>query len=201
MNTIKRISIFVILLFLFFVVASAQQIPPSYGFLEVVDYKNKPVADASVRRLYRFNLDESSIGQANFLEKTNQKGLLEKGIRVDAGYYNTLFSIDKSGYHSFIDCFEMFKFLGYGWRNNKENPIKIELLKIPQTPAERKAIGKEQLKRELFLAIFKGDMALLSKSIKPMIYVEFQLRRTFLRLFTPPIWQMLKPYDFYFPRV
>ena len=46
-------QIFIIAFFVFAcsIAANSQQIPPSYGFLEVVDYKNEPVADASVKLL------------------------------------------------------------------------------------------------------------------------------------------------------
>lgn len=143
------------------------QIPlPSYGFLETVDYKNEPVADASVRYLnVTYISEEPQIGQGSLIEKTNQKGLLEKGIRVDYNDFGTAFSIDKAGFYPFINYFGLFGFLN-GIRNNRDEPIRIELLVIPKNKAERKIIGNEQAKREFFGAARRGDAALVRKFIK-----------------------------------
>lgn len=148
--------------------ANAQQIPPSYGFLEVVDYKNQPVADASVRLLNRI-FDESTINQQPVVRKTNQKGLLEKGLVIRHSDFLTPFSIDKPGFYTFIDCFGLLNFSNVGWKDNRESPVKIELLKIPENRAEKKTVGNEQQKRELFLAIYKVDTAAVRKLLKAKI--------------------------------
>jgi ankyrin repeat protein len=156
-------------IFIASIAASAQQIPPSYGFLETVDYKNQPVADASVRQLNRVISEEPLTAQGYLIGKTNQRGLLEKGIAVRGSRYGTPFSIDKEGFYPFVDCFGLFDFLGYGWRNNKDKPLRIELLIIPQTTDEKKAVGDEQRKRELFLAIYKDDAAAVGRLLKAKI--------------------------------
>lgn len=173
MRKFRRISvIFVCALSFIFIVsiaADAQQIPPSYGFLETVDYKNQPVADASVRLLNRVISEETLTAQGYLIGKTNQQGLLEKGIEVRGSRYGTPFSIDKEGFYPFIDCFGLFDFLGYGWKNNRDKPLKIELLVVPQTKNEKKAVGDEQRKRELFLAIYKDDATAVGRLLKSKV--------------------------------
>lgn len=151
------------------IIANAQQIPPSYGFLETVDDKNQPVADASVRLLNRVINQEQLSKQGHLIGKTNRQGLLENGIEVRGSSYAIPFLIDKEGFYPFVDCFGLFDFLGYGWRNNKDKPIRIELLTIPQTKDERKIVGDEQRKRELFLAIYKDDAAAVGRLLKAKI--------------------------------
>ena len=137
---------------------------PRYEFLELIDYKNEPVADASVRGLNLNNLyEEPDIEKGNFVARTNQKGLLEKGILLYSDDGEMRFSIDKPGYYPYIDYFQLFS---YWSRNYRENPLRIELLIIPRNSAEKKAIGKEQLKREFFGAARRGDAVLVRKFIK-----------------------------------
>lgn len=142
------------------------QIPmPGYKFLEVVDYKNEPVADASVRRLNLQNYyDEPDVEKGSLVAKTNQKGLLEKGVEVHYNDGEFRFSIDKIGYYPYIDYFGLFAY--WNRNSNRESPIKIELLLIPKTSAERKAIGKEQQKREFFGAARLGNAEAVRKFIK-----------------------------------
>ena len=159
-----KIFIITIFIFLFSTFTNAQEIPPSYGFVEVIDSNNKSVADASV---CRGDCDKVSANQAYLIEKTNQQGLMEKGIRLYYGdVYKTPFSIYKEGFYPFFDCYGLFKFLGYGWRNNKDKPLKIELLKIPKSKGEKKIIGNEQLKREFFWAIYNNDTETLRRLLK-----------------------------------
>ncbi len=156
-------------IFIVSIAADAQQISPSYGFLETVDDKNQPVADASVRLLNRVINEEPLTKQGYLIGNTNRQGFLEKGIEVRGGRYGMPFSIAKEGFYPFVDCFGLFDFLGYGWRNNKDKPLKIELLIIPQTKDERKTVGDEQRKRELFLAIYKDDAAAVGRLLKAKI--------------------------------
>lgn len=121
-----------------------------YRFLEVVDYADKPVADAIV------NVRASCDGGE---QRTNKKGQLEKGLPVGVGDCGTRdFTISKPGYYPFTDYFNI--------TNSSREPLKIELLIIPKTSAERKAIGKEQLKREFFAAAKTGDAATVRKFLK-----------------------------------
>lgn len=152
MRKIRQIFIFAFSVFLFSIAANAQEIGPSYGFLEVVDFKNEPVPDASV------------LGGGS-AEKTDRNGLIEKGIRIDNSL-ETSFSIEKAGFFTFTDYYGLFDFLRNRWRNNRENPIKIELLKIPENKAERKINGKQQEMREFFGAARRGDAVAVRKFIK-----------------------------------
>lgn len=166
MPKITRIFIITLFVLSLSIFANAQQIPPSYGFVEVVDSNNKPVADASV---CRDDCEKVKQNQAYLIEKTNQKGLMEKGIHLYDDAYKRPFSIYKDGYYPFFDIFRLFKFLGYGWKNNRDKPLKIELLKIPQSKNEKKLIGNEQLKREFFLSIYNKDTDSLRKLLKEKI--------------------------------
>ena len=157
----RRIQLFtvsfgtlLITIFLFSSLTSAQEIPPSYGFLEVIDYENKPVADAAVSsRLFS--------GEA----KTDEQGQLANGIPIRPFEPYSFFTIKKDGYYTFTDYFGLFNFLPYS-RDNKDKPIKIELLKIPENSAEKNAVGNEQLKREFFDAVINGDTVAVRKFIK-----------------------------------
>jgi ankyrin repeat protein len=154
---------------LFAVLAFSQialsQVPmPRYGFLELVDYKNEPVAEASVRRSSLNNYyDEPNIEKGSLLAKTNQKGLLENGFMIRSSDGEMHFSIDKTGYYPYFDYFGLF---AYSYRNYRNSLLRIELLIIPQTSAEKKAIGKQQQMREFFGAARRGDALMVRKFIK-----------------------------------
>ena len=135
--------------------SNAQELSPSYGFLEVIDYKNQPVAGASVSHL-----------NSNYSEKTDQNGRIQKGIEIRHGNPDILFSIEKTGFYTFVDYYGLFSFLSRYERTNRENPIKIELLKIPANRAEKKILGNEQQKREFFGAARSGDAFGVRKFIK-----------------------------------
>jgi uncharacterized protein len=145
-------------IFAFLQIAGAQVLRPSYGFLELVDYKNEAVADARVVPLS---------GNSSDRRQTDRKGRLENGIPHPFSAYAIFnFSIEKDGYYPFYDYFGVFQFLGEGGRSNPGEPIRIELLKIPQNRAERKAVGTEPLKREFFGAARKGEAAAVRRFIK-----------------------------------
>lgn len=167
MRKFRQIFILAFFAFAFSLAANAQVPPPRYGFLELVDYKNEPVADASVRRLNLNNFyEEPSVEKGNLIAQTNEKGLLEKGIEIRHNEGEMRFSIDKIGYYSYIDYFGLFSYSSRNYYNNRENPQKIELLIIPKTSAEKKAIGKQQEMREFFGAARRGDTVAVRKFIK-----------------------------------
>lgn len=153
MRKIRQIFIFTFSVFLLTFAANAQDIGPSYGFVEVIDFKNNPVADALV----------ASRGSS---EKTNQSGRLEKGIMIHNDSAETEFFIEKAGFFTFTDYYGLFDFLKYRWRTNRENPLIIELLKIPKNKAERKINGKQQEMRAFFGAARRGDAVQVRKFIK-----------------------------------
>lgn len=150
----SRIFIITIFIFAFSAFANAQG-AVSYRFLEVVDYANKPIADAAVK------VEGSCVASE---QKTNQQGRLEKGFPIGYGDCQTYgFNISKDGYYSFADFFGV---TGAISGSSENEPTKVELLKIPNTKAERKSIGKEQLKREFFAAARNGDILTVRKFLK-----------------------------------
>lgn len=151
MREIRLFIVAAVFILVFSASANAQG-TVSYGFLEVVDFADKPVANANVRV-------EGSCGVAGE-HKTNQRGQLSKGLPIGGGDCQTYnFTISKNGYYDFAArCFGI---IGY-----RPTRFKIELLKIPQTTAERKAIGDEQLKREFFEAAADGDDETVRKLLK-----------------------------------
>jgi ankyrin repeat protein len=137
-----------VIIFLSFAAAKAQT-AVSYQFLEVIDSNGKPVADATVETL-GFRAERSF--------KTDEKGQIEK-IEVYYGDYTTTgFAISKTGFYPFRYEFEE----GYSTRV----PLRIELLKIPQTKDERALIENEQRKREFFAAVRKADTEAVRKFLK-----------------------------------
>ncbi len=119
-----------------------------YKFLEVVDFAGKPLADATVRTA-GFDAEE---------KKTDQKGQIEGGLKIWGGDYNTTgFTVSKNGYYSFTDIFDLIR---------SARPLRLELLVIPKTPSEVKAVGDEQLKREFFAAAQNGDAVAVGKLLK-----------------------------------
>jgi ankyrin repeat protein len=162
-QTIVRFFCISIAVFAFSQIAFSQVPMPRYEFLELVDYKNEPVADASVRRLSFNSYDGLDIENGNIITKTNEKGLLEKSIEVNYNDGEMRFSIDKSGYYPYFDYFGLFD---YSNGDGRDNPLKIELLLIPKNKIERKAIGRQQEMREFFGAARRGDAVAVRKFIK-----------------------------------
>lgn len=119
----------------------------------MVDFENKPIANATI--------DSRGGGHGEF--QTNEKGELENGFQIrNLHAFVPVFSIQKAGFYSFYDYFGVFDFLAYG-QDNRDKPVTIELLKIPQNSAEKKAIGNQQSKREFFEAARKGDASAVRK--------------------------------------
>jgi ankyrin repeat protein len=155
MHKIKRLLIKIVFLsvvMLTFAMFANAQGAVSYRFLEVVDYANQPVADAAVK--VRASCDGGE-------RKTNEKGRLEKGLPIGFGDCMTYgFSVSKPGYFPFEDYFGLSNY------SSSREPMKLELLLIPTNAAERRAIGSEQNKRELFAAAKTGDAATVRKLLK-----------------------------------
>lgn len=125
--------------------ANAQQLPSSYLYLEVVDSNGKPVSGATVNSS---TVQTDEAGQAKISRD-----------RYGRKPFAPEFTIAKSGYFSFQD-------LGVLERFSRDRGAEIELLKIPQTEAERAALGDEQLKREFFGAIQNADVQTVGKLLK-----------------------------------
>ena len=136
-----------VIICLFFAVARAQT-AVSYQFLEVVDWQGNPVAEATVE----------AIGyQEQKSYKTDEKGRIEK-LPVYYGDYTTKgFTVSKAGYYPFRYEFE---------GSAAKVPLRIELLKIPRTDAERELIENEQRKREFFAAARKADVEAVRKFLR-----------------------------------
>lgn len=71
--------------------------------------------------------------------------------------FSSQFTITKPDYYSFYD---------FGDLRSGSRRIKIELLKVPTNKKERKALGNEQLKRDFFAALQRGDLEIVRKLIK-----------------------------------
>lgn len=162
----RQIFIISLLIFTFSIIANAQQIPSSYLFLEVVDSNKQPVTQAKVETPTNQHPSNDKSKQ------TDEKGLVDfrfvgfRGLPKD-------FIISKSGYYDF-DVLALFRISDYQREYSERQKFTVELLKIPQNRTEKKALGNEQLKREFFLAVIKGDVQevrklLKSKSIDPNI--------------------------------
>ena len=120
----------------------AQQMP-DYLFLQVLDSGGRPVPDATV---------EIVPDSAKVL-KTYEEGRTSFELTPN-------FKVSKNGYFPFYN-------LGIDKdRVNWRTDAKIELLKIPQTPAERRALGAEQSKREFLWAAKSGDAETLRRLLK-----------------------------------
>lgn len=80
---------------------------------------------------------------------------MDRGFPFGAGDCHTdSFNISKAGYYSFADIFGVIRTIG---SSSESEPTKVELLKIPNSKADKKIIEKEQLKREFFAAARIGD--------------------------------------------
>lgn len=152
---------------LFSTVAKAQVLTDRYAFLEleVVDSGGKPVANAAVDSSGKAVADRMA-DLTRYQESgliTNQSGRLKNGLPVivNKRFSPIGFSVFKTGYYTFVDYFEITR-----QRENWRNPIKLELLIVPKTDAERAAVGDEQIKRELFIAAKTGDAANVRKLLQ-----------------------------------
>ncbi len=121
----------------------------SYSFLEVVDFADKPLANAEIK------VRGSCVGGEHI---TDEKGQIKGGLPIGFGDCQTYdFNISKNGYFPFADIF--------GISKQFRERLKIELLLKPRTRTERIAIGNEQSKREFFAAAKAGDTLSVRKFI------------------------------------
>lgn len=158
-SVIRFCRVFVILSALFLPIAAHAQSAVNYRFLEVVDSDGKPVANAKV---------ETDMSK----QQTDENGVV-KQVPFYYGDYNTRkLTASKEGYFSYEENEAVFSdsyyFLLEGENIYYEHsaPIKIELLKIPVTAAERQFVEKEQDKRELLLASRHGDGATVRRLLQ-----------------------------------
>ena len=157
-STIGVVILAALFVFLYSTPVAAQLIVVNYKFLEttVVDTEGKPVDDAVVETIgYREKILKSL--------RTDRGGRLPEGLPVSSGDIPTFgFRVSKPGYFPYED-------LGtirgpFGLESNQ--PIKLELLTIPRTAAERVTIGDEQRKREFLLAAKIGDSLTVRKLLE-----------------------------------
>jgi hypothetical protein len=151
----RQIFIVTIFLFLCSTFANAQAMT-DYIFLEVVGSNQKPVPDAKV---------ESKLLGSQKSSQTDENGKLSL-VFFDRGKpqrSSSQFTITKPDYYPFYD-FGIF-------RNWGDRRLKIELLKIPKSKKDQKILGNEQLKRDFFSALQKGEIetvrGLLKSDISP----------------------------------
>jgi ankyrin repeat protein len=143
----------------FSLIVAAQDIP-NYLFIEAVDSNRNPIKDAKV---FLINAE---------LEAARSRQEIERGIQTDergAAYFSllhigndfsdSLFKIAKAGYFDFFD-------FGVPMRPRGQASVTVELLKIPATGGERKALGDEQTKREFLWAAKNGAAATVAKMLK-----------------------------------
>lgn len=142
--------------------AADAQAMVSYLFLEVTDANQKPVAGAKIEAPSPYETETETP-----IKETDEKG----SARFES--WNrppdpTAFRILKSGYYSF-DLFGLLRgiFNENGFYESRK--LKVELLKIPQNKAEKKALGDEQVKRDFFAAVLKGDAAQIRRLLKSKI--------------------------------
>lgn len=153
MSKVSRIfAAFVFALTFIFIASSGAdaQAMTSYLFLEVVDSNQKPVSEAQV---------ETNLHAFQKASQTDEAGkfrieFLDMGRRI----FSPLFTISKPDYFSFQDFGDL--------RGAGSREVKVELLKIPKSKNERKALGSEQLKRDFFAALQKGDIETVRKLLK-----------------------------------
>jgi Ankyrin repeats (many copies) len=135
----------------------------SYHFLEVLDTGGKPLADARVE----------SVGSGpTGIKQTDEHGIA-KDVPVYSGDFNTrAIRVSKQGYITYegADLFdrslyaELFEDMPAS--SKEEVLVKVVLLKVPVTAAERDAVEAEQRRRELLLAVKQGDVANAKKLLR-----------------------------------
>lgn len=151
---------FCVLLFLsLFPVSTNAQAMPVYLFLETVDSNQKPVAGARVDAPVSNYETQGS-------KQTDEKGAASFKYLMRLPDFSE-FKISKQGYYPF-DLFGLLRitFSSSAWIGYSDRKLTVELLKIPQNKAERKILGNEQLKRDFFWAVLKGDAAKVRKFLK-----------------------------------
>lgn len=150
----RHTLIFIILVlsicFASFIPVAGQMIPSDYRFLEVVETDGKPVVGATIETL---GYDRQVISTL----QTDPKGRTGfRGRRAD--FRKAEFRVSKPGYFSYEDLGD----IGDPFDRSRRI-IKLELLKVHGTGAERKTAEDDQRKRELFSAVKSGDSATVRK--------------------------------------
>lgn len=153
-------AVFCVLFFLYLFPSSTNaQAMPVYLFLETVDVNQKPVAGATVDAPPSPYNKESS-------KQTDEQGSARFQYLMRLPDLSE-FKISKQGYYPF-DLLGLLRgtFPANGQTGYIHRKLTVELLKIPQNKTERKALGDEQLKRDFFSAVLKGDAAKVRKFLK-----------------------------------
>lgn len=160
------VALYVLLLSL---TAVKAQIAVDYRFLEVLDADRKPVADAKIET----NVNGSS-GQ------TDENGAIRK-FPLYGGDVNTRdVKVSKSGYFTYEEKDFFAFYWGFGRKSNsygillkgesanydRSAPIKIELLKMPATSAERKTFEVKRQEQELLKALKHGGAAIVRNLLR-----------------------------------
>lgn len=166
MQTTRRVftfALFLSALFLSSAKANAQT-AVDYRFLEVLDVKGKPLADAKVE----------SLGSSYVMDtkRTDKRGQVAQ-VPVYSGDYTTIaFKVSKPGYLPY-EVNELFERRRYGVLfedtlsdYDDKTPIRVVLLKVPAGTRERKAFDAEQLRREMLLSIKRGDAATVERLLR-----------------------------------
>src|ERR1051325_811913 len=150
--------VFILLILLGSIDFATAQTGVDYRFLEVLDTAGNPVADANV---------ETNSSR----EKTDEKGSVK--LPIYHGDFNTTsLKVSKAGFYSYEDLAPPFSYrseyllLSEIPQFNFRAPLRIELLKIPVSSAERIAVERKQRARELILAAKQGDAARVQKLLQ-----------------------------------
>jgi ankyrin repeat protein len=152
-----------ILVLIFLPLTAKAQGAVSYRFLEVVDTGGKPVPSAKVET-FAFR-----DGQHQSTQETDENGAIKK-LPVFYGDVNTYFiSVSKSGYVTYeaertLSNHRVFELEIRGY--DPYGPFKIELLRMPTTESERKAVEAQRQRWELVSAVRRPDTAKVTMLLK-----------------------------------
>jgi len=146
--------------------------PLTYLFVEVKDTSGKAVDDATVKFGSRdAKTDKDGVAKESLLGRPNQR---RYDLQISkAGYLTSehvLFPYCAQSYS--IRTRESFPDSADDQKNCDSIPIGIRLLKTPVTEAERWSIEAEERKRQLLLAVKRGDAASLRKSLEAGVSPE-----------------------------
>jgi ankyrin repeat protein len=166
------LAILVSVLFLSIDGAHAQSVQPrSYLFVEVRDESGQAIGDATVKV-------SNANGKELINQRTYKEGVLSANFDRQNDHHYEL-QITKPGYLPYEQV--VFPKVPYGIQVAvtedfpgtrgfsdfaNDSPIKIALLKDPATLEERRIIAAEDQKRQLLLAIKRGDTASVSKLLQ-----------------------------------
>lgn len=163
MRRIQRIftaCVFVAMFVFFSATAVNAQAMLSYLYLEVVDSNQKPVADAKI--------EASALDTRIEASKTTDSSGAARFQSWNSPPIPSAFTISKPDYYSF----DLFSLLAYPFKENSFSEYRnltVELLKIPKNKEEKKLLGNEQIKRDFFAAVLKGDVQTVRKMLKKEI--------------------------------